>query len=258
MKSQSFLIGPSQHILKSAIFCLIAWQFIIITVQVQSDWQNIANLVPGRNDNQCMYKWNQNHKSTITKTQWQKREDACLFQIISEKGISHWQDIAEELNRRLNVERNGKQCRERWFNFLNPSINREPFTEREDLIILTKRKQIGNRWSEIVKNLPGRTENQVKNRFNCLHKKARDELVKKKSSLKNMEDALKQIEHEAVQEVDEEEILTYMIEEKSKVVSSLHDTMDGNNDFQSFEVQPMNASNGTIGSAFIGPNDSIS
>ena len=46
-----------------------------------------------------------------------------------------------------------------------------------------------------------------------------------------MEDALKQIEHEAVQEVDEEEILTYMVEEKSKVVSSLHDTMDGNNDF---------------------------
>jgi len=57
------------------------------------------------------------------------------------------------------VDRNGKQCRERWFNFLNPEINRKPFTDEEDLTILEERRRIGNRWSKIVEQLPGRTEN---------------------------------------------------------------------------------------------------
>lgn len=116
-----------------------------------TDWQNVAKLVPGRNDAQCQYKWNQGHKSSITKTQWQKREDDELFRIISEKGTKQWQEIAETLNDALGVQRNGKQCRERWYNFLNPEINREPFSPEEDLQILKLRKQIGNRWSEIVK-----------------------------------------------------------------------------------------------------------
>jgi len=27
-----------------------------------NDWQNIARLVPGRNDNQCHYKWQSEYK----------------------------------------------------------------------------------------------------------------------------------------------------------------------------------------------------
>jgi myb proto-oncogene protein len=98
-----------------------------------ADWQNVAKLVPGRNDAQCQYKWSQGHKSSITKTQWQKKEDEELFKIISEKGTKQWQEIADTLNEILGVSRNGKQCRERWYNFLNPEINRDPFTPQEDL-----------------------------------------------------------------------------------------------------------------------------
>lgn len=101
-----------------------------------SDWGHVAKLVPGRNDAQCQYKWNQGHKSSITKTQWQKKEDDELFSIISEKGTKQWQEIAEILNSKLGVNRNGKQCRERWYNFLNPEINRDPFSNEEDLKIL--------------------------------------------------------------------------------------------------------------------------
>mmetsp|Transcript_17984 Transcript_17984/g.13007 ORF Transcript_17984/g.13007 Transcript_17984/m.13007 type:complete len:104 (-) Transcript_17984:1447-1758(-) len=100
-----------------------------------------------------------------------------LFNIIAMQGTRQWNEIAETLNKKLNTNRNGKQCRERWYNFLNPEINREPFTPEEDLKILLKRQQIGNRWSEIVKLLPGRTENSVKNRFNCLYKKIREEKI---------------------------------------------------------------------------------
>jgi hypothetical protein len=57
---------------------------------------------------------------------------------------------------------------------LNPKIRRDPFTIEEDIIILEKRLKIGNKWSEIVKELQGRTENNVKNRFNMLYKTMKD------------------------------------------------------------------------------------
>jgi hypothetical protein len=57
---------------------------------------------------------------------------------------------------------------------LNPKIRRDPFTIEEDIIILEKRLKIGNKWSEIVKELQGRTENNVKNRFNMLYKSMKD------------------------------------------------------------------------------------
>lgn len=60
---------------------------------------------------------------------------------------------------------------------MNPEISRDPFTYEEDLLILQFRQKIGNRWSEIVKKLPGRTENSVKNRFNCMFKKIKEEKI---------------------------------------------------------------------------------
>lgn len=72
-------------------------------------------------------------------------------------------------------KRQGKQCRERWINFLSPEIRREPWQPDEDLLLLTKQKEIGNQWAQIAKEINGRTENQVKNRFNSMLKKIREE-----------------------------------------------------------------------------------
>jgi hypothetical protein len=49
------------------------------------------------------------------------------LKIINNKGNKSWNEIAEEFNARMKSKRNGKQCRERWFNFLNPAIKRDPF-----------------------------------------------------------------------------------------------------------------------------------
>jgi len=66
-------------------------------------------------------------KINLTKAPWTQDEDRLLTSIILEKGPKKWKEIAFELNKKMEPQktfRQGKQCRERWINHLDPSINR--------------------------------------------------------------------------------------------------------------------------------------
>ncbi|CAG9321745.1 unnamed protein product [Blepharisma stoltei] len=109
---------------------------------------------------------------------WTKTEDLILSKIIEVRGPNSWSKIAKELNSLLYQKkqiRNGKQCRERWLNRLNPIINKNEWTEEEDLYIINQQVLIGNKWCEIARGLKGRTENSVKNRFKSLMAKRSNE-----------------------------------------------------------------------------------
>jgi len=84
-----------------------------------------------------------------------------------------WTRIAEEFNKMVGPgsSRKPRQCRERWINVIDPSVRRDKWTAEEEFKILKLWKELGSKWHEISLQIEGRTEIQVKNRFNCLIKK---------------------------------------------------------------------------------------
>jgi hypothetical protein len=93
-------------------------------------------------------------------------DDERLRLLVEQFGDSDWSLISDQMN-----GRNPRQCRERWINYLAPSLNNAPWTPAEDMLLFQKYKELGCKWVRIAKFFPDRTDAMVKNRFNRIQRR---------------------------------------------------------------------------------------
>ena len=103
---------------------------------------------------------NFHHVPSTKRQKFTPLEDERILSLVCQFGCLNWLTIATFL-----PGRTAKQCRDRYYNYLQEPQTNEPWKTYEDEILLTLLSLIGPRWVEISRHLPGRSGNNVKNRW---------------------------------------------------------------------------------------------
>jgi hypothetical protein len=87
-------------------------------------------------------------------------EDVLLRELIQSSDPVNWSAVASHF-----PDRNGRQCRDRWVNYVNPRIANTPWTPDEERLLEEKFYEFGARWIRIAVSFPRRSASQIKNHW---------------------------------------------------------------------------------------------
>ena len=181
---------------------------------------------------------------SFTRQLWKNEEDDAIMQLVEKYGKKKWTLIANKLKEDFKIfGKTGKQCRERyyiyiynrWHNHLDPEVSKEPFTMEEETLIFEEQKRHTGRWSDIAKQIKGRTDNAIKNYFySILRKELRKVLreinavsnkIPKELNLNQIRNLMKKhnIAYDCLENVNVKKILIWMDENEEKIPSNKHD-----------------------------------
>jgi hypothetical protein len=165
----SFLLLPNQH---NRTYCFISdtWYNSIRrkVVRYLAEKRAIGKLqVPcsedgrfdfreGELDGALAFVLSKVNRSKTKLQRWSPGEDKLLNKAVRDFGAD-WVKVASTVPGRSN-----RQCRLRWANHLDPKVNKEPLSDSEYGILIKAHASLGNKWADIVRCLPGRTDEFIK------------------------------------------------------------------------------------------------
>ena len=106
-------------------------------------------------------------------------EDEMMRRLVQIHGEKAWKVIAAAL-----PGRSTRQCRERWRNYLSPSVRSMPWTVNDDQKLESLITQFGTQWARIATFFEYRTDVNVKNRWVLLKRNERRVLSQKENEQK--------------------------------------------------------------------------
>ncbi|KAG4961098.1 hypothetical protein JHK87_037731 [Glycine soja] len=119
------------------------------------------------NDDETAAKEEGEVKDGVRKGPWTPEEDAILMEYVKKHGEGNWNSVQKNSG----LLRCGKSCRLRWANHLRPNLKKGAFSPEEEQVIIDLHSKLGNKWARMAAQLPGRTDNEIKNFWNTRMKR---------------------------------------------------------------------------------------
>lgn len=107
----------------------------------------------------------QNSNTSYKRSKFTAQEDRQLL-ILVEIYKFNWKKISIEMK-----NRSVRQCKERYYHYLSPNINKNDWSHEEDVLLLSSVEKYGKKWKALESLFNNRTEVDIRNRFNILSRK---------------------------------------------------------------------------------------